>query len=157
MTPLMSGFEMQNASVIAPSDPVELRRMNFQVTLNQKKLNINKTKNLTHKRHWISWCVRIVKPIPKLTYQGRTKYVLCVMYHISRVRCHKSAFMCKVSHDRCQMSCVTCYMFHVACHLSPVTNANSNIDRPFNCTTNSPVLHNWLVCRFNINNHFKWK
>ena len=30
MTPLMSGFEMQNASVIAPSDPVELRRMNFQ-------------------------------------------------------------------------------------------------------------------------------
>ena len=31
MTPLMSGFEMQNASVIAPSDPVELRRMNFQV------------------------------------------------------------------------------------------------------------------------------
>jgi netrin-G3 ligand len=30
MTPLMSGFEMQNASVIAPSDPVEMRRMNFQ-------------------------------------------------------------------------------------------------------------------------------
>jgi hypothetical protein len=30
MTPLMSGFEMQNASVIVPSDPVELRRMNFQ-------------------------------------------------------------------------------------------------------------------------------
>ena len=29
-TPLMSGFEMANASVIAPSDPVELRRMNFQ-------------------------------------------------------------------------------------------------------------------------------
>jgi netrin-G3 ligand len=30
MTPLMSGFEMQNASMIAPSDPVEMRRMNFQ-------------------------------------------------------------------------------------------------------------------------------
>ena len=30
MTPLMSGFEMQNAGLIAPSDPVELRRMNFQ-------------------------------------------------------------------------------------------------------------------------------
>ena len=30
MTPLMSGFELQNASVIVPSDPVELRRMNFQ-------------------------------------------------------------------------------------------------------------------------------
>ena len=29
-TPLMSGFDMANASVIAPSDPVELRRMNFQ-------------------------------------------------------------------------------------------------------------------------------
>ena len=29
MTPLMSGFEMQNASVIAPSDPVEMRRMNY--------------------------------------------------------------------------------------------------------------------------------
>ena len=32
-TPLMSGFDMANASVIAPSDPVELRRMNFQVLL----------------------------------------------------------------------------------------------------------------------------
>ena len=31
-TPLMSGFDMANASVIAPSDPVELRRMNFQVS-----------------------------------------------------------------------------------------------------------------------------
>ena len=30
MTPLMSGFDMQNASMIAPSDPVEMRRMNFQ-------------------------------------------------------------------------------------------------------------------------------
>ena len=30
MTPLMSGFEMQNASMIAPSDPVEMRRINFQ-------------------------------------------------------------------------------------------------------------------------------
>ena len=29
-TPLMSGFDMANASIIAPSDPVELRRMNFQ-------------------------------------------------------------------------------------------------------------------------------
>ena len=28
----MSGFDMANASVIAPSDPVELRRMNFQVS-----------------------------------------------------------------------------------------------------------------------------
>ena len=26
----MSGFDMAHASVIAPSDPVELRRMNFQ-------------------------------------------------------------------------------------------------------------------------------
>ena len=30
MTPLMSGFEMQNASVMVPSDPVEMRRLNFQ-------------------------------------------------------------------------------------------------------------------------------
>ena len=35
-TPLMSGFDMANASVIAPSDPVELRRMNFQVVLTPK-------------------------------------------------------------------------------------------------------------------------
>ena len=39
-TPLMSGFDMANASVIAPSDPVELRRMNFQVVLTPKPFGI---------------------------------------------------------------------------------------------------------------------
>jgi len=47
MTPLMSGFEMQNASVIAPSDPVELRRMNFQTPgmLSHPPIPINELAN----------------------------------------------------------------------------------------------------------------
>ena len=52
-TPLMSGFDMANASVIAPSDPVELRRMNFQVFLTLFDSDCRKlgNTNLSNKRN----------------------------------------------------------------------------------------------------------
>ena len=53
-------------------------------------------KNPGHGRHWISWCVQIVAPIPK---NPRSKKI-----HLSCVSCHVSHVICHLSHVLCHMS-----------------------------------------------------
>ena len=59
------------------------------------------TKYPTYKRHWISWCVRKVAPIPKIREKKEEKLTTC-----------------HVSPDRCHMSPVTFCLSTVTCHLT---------------------------------------
>ena len=65
-------------------------------------------KLFTYGRHWISWCVRIVAPLPKFL---ETSLKFSLKKEID-IRCHVS---------------------RVTCHLSHVTYANNQSHRPSPC------------------------
>ena len=95
-------------------------------------------KNTAYGRHWISWLMRIVAPIPKQieTERNRQKltevekkkhYVLHVMCHVSRLILH--------------VLCVICHMSLVTFHLSLTPIATATYPPP----ANSPTMHRRLV------------
>ena len=99
-------------------------------------------KNPAYRRHWISWCVRIVKTDTKTNRNRQKGKKKKKIKNMSHVRYHVSWVMCQS---------VMFHILRVTCHLSLTLTATDTDPPP----ANSPIMHSRRFEKTKIRNNNK--